>query len=314
MKKKYLNEGRDWRAERRNREHSEFISLDQVNRYMLQMSDEELEAIKSWRELIAKILGTKPENIEWLKRDPKSLGYRVKIVGDMDDLEKIMDNNVGTLKRLKGAEEEEKAEEFVKITDRGTFENFMKKYVNGEWTLDIKVDGKPVDVYDTKGKGICLDTSVGRIYTKLIKGVDIKRTGNSWEGWIEANGFKSRFNAELWEDEDEENDERENLMTDGEGADTNKDGWMSPEDMGIAQKIDWADDNGNEISHDEKMAYFQDLSDKYEVDNEKDQVRLKPEEEWFPMDDDMDDDMEDWEREGYNSEIAYQNRWRDYRD
>ena len=33
------------------------------------------------------------------------------------------------------------------------------------------------------------------------------------------------------------------------------------------------------------------------------------------MDDDQDtDDMEDWEREGYSSEIAYDNRWRDYRD
>lgn len=29
---------------------------------------------------------------------------------------------------------------------------------------------------------------------------------------------------------------------------------------------------------------------------------------------DEDDDMEDWEREGYRSEIAYDNRWRDYRD
>jgi hypothetical protein len=36
------------------------------------------------------------------------------------------------------------------------------------------------------------------------------------------------------------------------------------------------------------------------------------------LDDDFmvedDDDMEDWEREGYNSEIAYRNRWRDYQD
>ena len=37
------------------------------------------------------------------------------------------------------------------------------------------------------------------------------------------------------------------------------------------------------------------------------------------MDDDQDmsedgDDMEDWEREGYSSEAAYDNRWRDYRD
>jgi hypothetical protein len=32
------------------------------------------------------------------------------------------------------------------------------------------------------------------------------------------------------------------------------------------------------------------------------------------VENDESDDMEDWEREGYRSEIAYDNRWRDYRD
>ena len=59
--------------------------------------------------------------------------------------------------------------------------------------------------------------------------------------------------------------------------------WMSPKDMGVAQKMDWSDDEENGL------------------------VRLRPEEDWFD-----DDDQEDWEREGYRNEIAYQNRWRDY--
>lgn len=84
--------------------------------------------------------------------------------------------------------------------------------------------------------------------------------------------------------------------------------WMSPKDMGIAQKMDWSDDEGNEISDDQKLEYFKSRDDMYEVDEENGLVRLRPEEDWFPED----DSQEDWEREGYRNEIAYQNRWRDY--
>ena len=84
--------------------------------------------------------------------------------------------------------------------------------------------------------------------------------------------------------------------------------WMSPKDMGIAQKMDWSDDEGNEISDEQKLEYFKSRDDMYEVDDENGLVRLRPEEDWF----EDDDDQEDWEREGYRNEIAYQNRWRDY--
>ena len=87
------------------------------------------------------------------------------------------------------------------------------------------------------------------------------------------------------------------------------DGWMTPEDMGIAQKMDWSDDEGNEISDEQKLEYFKSRDDMYEVDEENGLVRLKDEEDWFPEED---DDQEEWEREGYRNEIAYQNRWRDY--
>lgn len=43
--------------------------------------------------------------------------------------------------------------------------------------------------------------------------------------------------------------------------------------------------------------------DTYDIDNLDD--------DFMPEDD---DDMKDWEREGYSNEIAYKNRWRDYQD
>ena len=73
------------------------------------------------------------------------------------------------------------------------------------------------------------------------------------------------------------------------------DGWMTPEDMGIAQKMDWSDDEGNEISDDEKLEYFKFRDDMYEVDEENGLVRLKPEEDWFP-----EDDEEDYRRDLYS--------------
>jgi hypothetical protein len=190
MKKKRLNEGCASEGEETTPKHAEFISVDQVNRYMLQMTDEEQDTM-SFRDVIAGILRTKPENIKSMKRS--GLGWRVKAVGDMDDITYTPDN------------------------------------LDDDFMLD---------------------------------------------------------------DEEEESE------------------WMTPEEMGIAQKIDWSDDMGDDISDDEKMAYFQSKSDMYDVDMENGLVRLKPEDDWF----DSEDDMEDWEREGYNSEIAYQNRWRDYED
>lgn len=62
--------------------------------------------------------------------------------------------------------------------------------------------------------------------------------------------------------------------------------WMTPEDMGIAQKMDWSDDDGNEIPDDQKLEYFKSRNDMYEVDDENGLVRLRPEEDWF------DDDLE----------------------
>lgn len=56
--------------------------------------------------------------------------------------------------------------------------------------------------------------------------------------------------------------------------------WMTPEEMGIAQKMDWSDAEGNEISEEEKIEYFKSRPDMYEV-NAEGLVRLLPEDCWF---------------------------------
>lgn len=284
------------------------IRLDDFNRYCLQLTEEEQDTL-TFREVIAKMLGTNPKNIGRIRMN--NFAYRIEVNGEMNDFDKILDDNKDVLHRLKGADdEEEETSEFDEILDRKTFHHFMQAYANGNLSLDMEVNGKSADAYMTKGNGVCLETSAGKIYTRFIQRVEINRVGNSWEGWISANGFKLRFNAELWEDEDNEDDDLEDLMIGGEAPDTDENGWMTPKEMGIAQKMDWSDDYGDEISDEEKMDYFQSKSDMYDVDMKKGLVRLKPEDEWFG--DDEENNMEDWEKEGYNSEIAYQNRWRDY--
>lgn len=160
MKKKRLNEGCACEGEETAPTQEKFISGDKVNRYILQMSEEEKEEAyaypKAFWKVIAGILGINVENIKEVKR--WKLGYRVEVVETKDD-------KGTTSKGLKGA-----------------------------------------------------------------------------------------------------NDKNE---------------WMTPKEMGIAQKIDWSDDYGDEISDKEKMAYFRSLSDMYEVDMKNGLVRLKPEAEWF---------------------------------
>lgn len=56
--------------------------------------------------------------------------------------------------------------------------------------------------------------------------------------------------------------------------------WITPEEMGIAQKMDWSDEEGNEISDEEKIKYFKSRPDMYEV-NDVGLVRLLPEGCWF---------------------------------
>lgn len=183
MKKKHLNEGCTYEHEETMPPHAEFISVDEVNRYMLQMTDEEQDTM-SFRDVIAGIMRTKPESIKKMKR--AGAGWKVLVSGNIDDL---LDDNADVLKRLKDSDE-------TTYTPDNLDDDFM------------------------------------------------------------------------WNDEEEEESE-----------------WMTPEEMGIAQKIDWSDDMGDEISDEEKMAYFQSKSDMYDVDMENGLVRLKPEDDWF--DDDM---------------------------
>ena len=91
MKKKSLNEGCACEGEETAPKHVEFISVDQVNRYMLQMTDEEQETM-SFRDVIAGILGTKPEDIKSMKRS--GLGWKVMAEGGMEDLGGILDDDM----------------------------------------------------------------------------------------------------------------------------------------------------------------------------------------------------------------------------
>ena len=130
MKRKPLNEGCACEGEETTPAHAEFISVDRVNRFMLQMSEEEQESM-SFRDVIAGILGTKPENIKSMKR--AGSGWRVKAQGEMDDLEGILDDNVDTLKRLKGVEDEEWADEEDDWTDsEDDMEDWEREGYNSE--------------------------------------------------------------------------------------------------------------------------------------------------------------------------------------
>jgi hypothetical protein len=168
------------------------IRFDDFNRYCLQLTEEEQDTL-SFREIIASMLGTDPKNIGKIRKN--NLTYKIEVNGEMNDSDEILTND-----------EEEESSEFDEITDRKTFHNFMKAYADGDLALDIEVNGKPADAYMTKGNGVCLETSAGKIYTKMVQRVDIRKAGNTWEGWIGANGSKLQFNAEQWEDEDESRD------------------------------------------------------------------------------------------------------------
>lgn len=101
--------------------------------------------------------------------------------------------------------------------------------------------------------------------------------------------------------------------------------WMTPDEMGYAQKIDWSDIDGNDISDEEKIEYFLSKPEMYEV-NDEGLVKLRPEEMWFDdgynseiayknrWRDYNEEDDDDDDKEEYNSEIAYKNRWRDYKE
>lgn len=50
---------------------------------------------------------------------------------------------------------------------------------------------------------------------------------------------------------------------------------MTPDEMGYAQKIDWSDRDGNDISDEEKIEYFLSKPEMYEV-NDEGLVKLRP--------------------------------------
>lgn len=71
-------------------EDAEFISADEINRFIVQMSDEEQNSM-SIRDIAAEILKTKPENIKNITTSGS--GWEIQTAGDINDSENISDED-----------------------------------------------------------------------------------------------------------------------------------------------------------------------------------------------------------------------------
>lgn len=83
-KEKVQNRGYGCEGEETRPEHTEFISADEVNRFIVQMSDEEQNSM-SVRDIAAEILKTKPENIKNITTSGS--GWEVQTAGNINDSE-----------------------------------------------------------------------------------------------------------------------------------------------------------------------------------------------------------------------------------
>lgn len=88
-KEKVQNRGYGCEGEETTPEHTGFISADEINRFILQMSDEE-QGTMSIHDIAAEILKTKPENIKNITTSGS--GWEVQTAGDIDDSENISDD------------------------------------------------------------------------------------------------------------------------------------------------------------------------------------------------------------------------------
>lgn len=108
MKKKNLNEGCACEAEEQKQAHTEHIDIEDFNRYILQFSEEEMDEMESrgrlFPTLLAQMLGVDSKDIKSFKR--AGLGWDVRVAGDaMSELDDIMDDNAGVLRRLKDSDD-----------------------------------------------------------------------------------------------------------------------------------------------------------------------------------------------------------------
>ena len=107
--------------------------------------------------------------------------------------------------------------------------------------------------------------------TKIRRTKDASGWDITIEGMYEPSQEEEDYQWDLGPEEywDEESEESE---------------WMTPKDMGIAQKMDWSDDDGNEIPDDQKLEYFKSRNDMYEVDEENGLEASEREEKMTPID------------------------------
>lgn len=103
MKKKNLNEGCACEAEEQKQAHTEHISIEDFQRHALQLSEEEQDTM-TFKDIMADLLGCNPESIKGMKR--AGLGWDVRVVGGMDELDDIMDDNADVLRRLKDSDDD----------------------------------------------------------------------------------------------------------------------------------------------------------------------------------------------------------------
>lgn len=148
--------------------HSEFIDTDEVNRFILQMNDEEQDSM-SIRDIIAEILGTKSENIK--KISPSGSGWKVQTAGDTDDT---------------GEWEEEETTD-NDITDVESFAEFLYAIANGELPLTIyfgnpKKGGVQVAIKEGNNGPILMARGYDPIGMNDIKQIDIYQYGSGWQG------------------------------------------------------------------------------------------------------------------------------------
>lgn len=102
-RKKQLKESCPCESEEQKQAHTEHISIEEFQRHALQLSEEEQETM-TFKDIMADLLGCRAESIKGMKR--AGLGWDVRVVGGMDELDDIMDDNADVLRRLKDSDDD----------------------------------------------------------------------------------------------------------------------------------------------------------------------------------------------------------------
>lgn len=132
-RKKQLKESCPCESEEQKQAHTESISIEEFQRHALQLSEEEQDTM-TFKDIIADMLGCKAESIKGMKR--AGLGWQVRVVGGMDELDDIMDNNADVLRRLKDSDDDtytpDKLDDDFMVDDDDDMEDWEREGYNSE--------------------------------------------------------------------------------------------------------------------------------------------------------------------------------------